>query len=338
MIPSSGVARWTWSRWDRSADEITLCLRGLLSAHHVLTEHRFSVGGPAARLTVTENGNPTHRLFDRDITLRMADLSSDRLARVVEEIRSVAAPGEVGSADARMDCTAVLLTEEGEREQERAFLLSSASFAGFAGVDLETYTDVWMRYDVKGRPQPAVHSANAPRLTAVLSRLADALGTGTEPEDPTCFGTPTPTGVDNRYEADGSPSDVWGRFEIPSRKAVFEFLPPFHQGHFGRTADGTVQYVPVRGSDGLLLGHLWASDPDGAASFAPRDAAGEDGHRAGLVWLDRLRATRERGLSPSQALAELSSCPGDPVAGQADPRSRPRTMPLRDLRDRARDA
>lgn len=53
-----------------------------------------------------------------------------------------------------------------------------------------------------------------PRLAAALKEFSEILDSETDPEDPTYFGTPTETGVDNYFEPDGSPSDVWSRYEI----------------------------------------------------------------------------------------------------------------------------
>ncbi|OKK12182.1 hypothetical protein AMK09_31480 [Streptomyces sp. CB02488] len=55
-----------------------------------------------------------------------------------------------------------------------------------------------------------------------------------------------------------------------------------------------------------VLGYLWASDTENAASFEPRDVGDEETYRSGLLWLDRLRLAQDRGLSPSQALTELA--------------------------------
>ncbi|MGW2819042.1 hypothetical protein [Streptomyces sp. NPDC001415] len=66
-----------------------------------------------------------------------------------------------------------------------------------------------------------------------------------------------------------------------------------------------------------MLGYLWASNAEGAASFAPRDKADLLGYRAGLVWLARFQEAYDRGPSPMAALTEMGDLPGDPLAGQA---------------------
>ena len=88
-------------------------------------------------------------------------------------------------------------------------------FLNYVGVSLETFSDAWMLYGLKGRAQPTVHAANAPRLTAALRDLSEALASETEPEDPTYFGAATEIGVDNRFHPDGTPWDVWASFEMP---------------------------------------------------------------------------------------------------------------------------
>ncbi|MEU0838035.1 hypothetical protein ABZ370_00985 [Streptomyces sp. NPDC005962] len=71
-----------------------------------------------------------------------------------------------------------------------------------------TSSDAWMPYDLKGRPQPTVYAANAPRLSAALHDLSEALNMETDPDDPTYFGKPTETGIENYFVDDGTASDV----------------------------------------------------------------------------------------------------------------------------------
>ncbi|WP_244176907.1 hypothetical protein [Streptomyces albus] len=199
---------------------------------------------------------------------------------------------------------------------EGLFSLRVSAFLNYTGVSLETFSDAWMPHDLKGRAQPAVHATNAPRLAAALRDLSEALDSEIEPEDPTYFGEPTETGVANRLRTDSTPWDVWAGFEISARTEIFRHTPTFQPG-YRRTADGEVQYVPVHGEHGVL-GYLWASDAANAASFEPRDAADEEGRQAGLMWLDRLNSAYERGLAPSQALAELTGLPANNQPNRLD--------------------
>ncbi|MEU6322553.1 hypothetical protein [Streptomyces sp. NPDC047009] len=334
MIASTPVARWTWGRSDEAADALVRCLRDLLIAYKVMAVHGLAAGEPAVRVSVAEAGTSNSRLFGEELTVPGAYEVAEAVEQLAARVRSGLRPGEVGSGDASVDCAGVLLTGEGEVLQEGLFRLGASAFADFVSVDLVTFSDAWMPYDLKGRPQPGISEANAPRLAAVLNDLAVALDSETDPDDPTYFGRPTESGVGNFFGADGAASDVWGSFEIPYRNRVFQHAPGFAEPGYKRSADGEVRYVPVHGDHGLL-GYLWASDTERAAGFEPRDDADEDGYKAGLLWLDRLRAAHDRGLTPSAALTEASGLPDEAGAGHVDPMAEPRTADLTTLRELA---
>ncbi|MFD8632891.1 hypothetical protein [Streptomyces sp. NPDC059533] len=54
--------------------------------------------------------------------------------------------------------------------------------------ELSVHHDVWGRCDFRGDPHPAVHAANAPRLTSALQELDQLLGVDAEPGEPTYYG------------------------------------------------------------------------------------------------------------------------------------------------------
>lgn len=222
MIASTPVARWTWGRSDETADALVSCLRDLLVAYQVLAGHRLVVGEPRVQVTVAEAGTSNSRLFQGELTVSDGHERVDAVEQLAGSVRSGLRLGEVGSVDASIDCAGVLVVEEGEVHQEGLFRLGASGFADFISVDLVTVSDAWMPYDLRGRPQPGVYAANAPRLTAALGDLAVALDSETDPEDPTYFGRPTETGVENFFNPDGTASDVWGSFEIPYRNRVFQ--------------------------------------------------------------------------------------------------------------------
>ncbi|MEU9037235.1 hypothetical protein AB0D45_20355 [Streptomyces sp. NPDC048352] len=246
----------------------------------------------------------------------LQDADSGAEGELVAEIQESLAVGEMPSVEMIARCSGAVEGTASEDPVETPFVISVRVSTDFFHVDLATYTDAWMPYDLRGRQHAAVFQANRPRLAAVLKALAETLGVETDPDDPTWFGIPTDVGVDNHFEDDGSPSDRWGRFEIPHRNEVFRLNSTSEPG-YRRQASGPVRYVPAIGGHGIL-GYLWASDEEGAASFEPCEAADLDGYRAGLVWLDRLREAYVQGLSPAAALAQLGAHAGDPVAGRAD--------------------
>ncbi|MFD3757423.1 hypothetical protein [Streptomyces sp. NPDC058622] len=232
------------------------------------------------------------------------------------QIKESLGAGEIAAVELFASCDGIVETGTGARPVEGMFALSVEVSEGFFQVGLTTFSDAWMPFDLRGHEQEAVFAANRPRLASALAELSGALDLEVDPEDATWFGIPTESGIENHYEDDdGTPSDVWGRFEIPYRNGIFSQTPKFAAG-YGRQTSGPVRYVPVLGEQGVL-GYLWASDTDGAASFEARDEADLDAYRAGLVWLDRLQEAYDRGLLPNVALAELMEHPGDPVSGQA---------------------
>ncbi|AZM90402.1 hypothetical protein [Streptomyces sp. W1SF4] len=321
MIAGTPVARWTWGKFGQHPDLVGEAVRQFLVALGVLTRHRLGVtrGGLVAVRVSSRGGRET--LLRADFPVDASAIGAAGEAQLAESlacrIRHGMAAGEMTTVDLDAACGGSVETGAGAEPVEGLFELGVHAYAEYCVVDLTTFSDVWMPYDLRGRAQEAVCAANRPRLAAALAEIAEALGLETDPDDATWFGIPTESGVENHFEDDdGSPSDVWGRFEIPYRNRIFSQTPEFTPG-YGRQASGPVRYVPVAGPQ-EVLGYLWASDAEGAASFEPRDAADLDAYRAGLVWLDRLQAAYDRGLSPSVALAELGRSPGDPVAGRPE--------------------
>ncbi|MFC4514572.1 MULTISPECIES: hypothetical protein [Streptomyces] len=219
--------------------------------------------------------------------------------------------------------------------EDRMFTLGVSVISGYFTAHLETFSDAWMAYDLRGRDQAAVYAANAPRLRSALEEISSLVGEEVDPDDATWFGVPTESGVENRFEDDGSASDVWGSFELPYRKRVFQFEPKFGQA-YRRTATGEIGYVEVVGGHGIL-GYLWVSDAEGAASYEPRDAAGDEAFESGVLWLKVLEEAKKSGLLPSQALAAASHIPEEPDRGRIvleTWRTAPDLASLRELAER----
>lgn len=338
VTASTPVARWTWGRDDETADALVCCLRDLLTAYAVLSAHWLAVDGAVVRVSVSEAGVSNSHLFEGKFEVDVdAPAPADTVAWLADAVRAGMRAGEIGSVDASVGCSGMVSVraDGGYVRQEKLFQLGASSFADFVTVDLMTHTDVWLPYDLKGRPRPEVYAANGPRLSESLRDLSKALGSETDPDDPTYFAKPTETGAENFFDPDGSASDVWGSYEVPTRYDVFTHAPGFGRIGYRRTAQGDVRYVPVRGDRGELLGCLWASESEKAASFEPRDVGDDVTYRSGLVWLERLRSAHDRGLTPSEALAESSALPDENGAGHVDPADEPRTADLSTLRELA---
>ncbi|GAA4880955.1 hypothetical protein [Kitasatospora terrestris] len=109
---------------------------------------------------------------------------------------------------------------------------------------------------------------------------------------------------------------------------------PGGPARYVHTTDKAVEYVTVAREDGVL-GYLWACDADDAAGWQVRPAGGDDAYNAGVSWTMRLRDPKARGLTPSQALAELAASPGNPQIGRVVAGSRATASGLAELRELA---
>ncbi|WP_433562087.1 hypothetical protein ACQP1O_31870 [Nocardia sp. CA-151230] len=185
-----------------------------LLAYTALAAHRLALGEPAVHVEIAEAGHPRNLLFDGWLPLDFENSPAETAAsRLSYEIRMRRSPGEIGSVHATVDCVGEVSGDGGEILQQESFRLGTSAYEDYVTTYLVTFSDAWMAYDLRGCPQPHAHAANQPRLAAVLRDLSELLDSETDPEDPTYFGTPTESGIDNFFEPDGSPSDVWSRFE-----------------------------------------------------------------------------------------------------------------------------
>lgn len=78
---------------------------------------------------------------------------------------------------------------------------------------------------------------------------------------------------------------------------------------FETSSHKPVHYVTIV-DDEQVLGFLWFVDSPPAASFAVRKAAGGLANNAGVAWRKELLMLGNAGMTPSQAVAALSSGPG----------------------------
>ncbi|MFC7303501.1 hypothetical protein ACFQVC_04630 [Streptomyces monticola] len=328
MIASTPVARWSWGREAEGEDELLEFLRGVLSAFTVLRDRRLFPSHVPMKIALPEYGATETFLFRGEFTLD-SRTSPDDAESLAQEIQSAMVPGKPGGVDADISPGRSTMASGTD---ETAFSLSAALLTGFFSLQLETFSDAWMPCDLKGRAQDDRYAANYPRLADALQAVSVAVDTDIDPDDPTWFGKPTETGVENICDGDGSAVDVWDRFEIPQRNSVFRHAPGFDAVGYARDASGLIRHTPVAGEQGVL-GYLWASDTEAAASFEPRASAGDAGYAAGLLWLERLREASARGLLPSAALREFAALPSDRVAGQLQTSTATALESLAELRE-----
>ncbi|MGW7091485.1 hypothetical protein [Streptomyces sp. NPDC054874] len=304
MIASTPIAQWNWGDRGYDTDLIHEAVHRFSAALEVLDRHRL--GTPHDSQVSVKIPEPGHRRY---LTQQECPVTSGLL----DTIKEIARMGNIGGVEMLTSCDGVLETEDGPVATEGLFNLSVDASESYCTVALATFSDAWMQYDLKGEENDSLFRLNGPRLTELLKDLSVALGTGADPDDPTRLGIATEEGVDNHFDDDGFAPNVWIRFEIPQRNSVFSHTPPF-QSTYKREARGQVSYLPVHGEN-EILGYLWASEAEGAASFEPRDDADLAGYHAGLAWLEKLHEAFERGLTPSAALESFRGSPADRTSG-----------------------
>jgi hypothetical protein len=79
-------------------------------------------------------------------------------------------------------------------------------------------------------------------------------------------------------------------------------------------SDGAIRYVPVT-RRGEIIGYLWASVADDAASFRATPGDNLDRLGAYAAWDERLAQSRSEGLTPLAALRRWVGAPEDPRGG-----------------------
>lgn len=109
---------------------------------------------------------------------------------------------------------------------------------------------------------------------------------------------------------------------------------PYPHGGYNAISEGPLRYLPVS-LEGEIVGYLWASVADDAASFlrvlAPPLTRSLD---AAVAWSERLRQAEADGLTPLQALTHWVGTPPDPQAGAIPAGAVPQEVPSkRELRE-----
>ena len=70
----------------------------------------------------------------------------------------------------------IIIDESGEKVKRRSLVAMKAKTTGFPTIEILTYSDVWLPYDIYAKPQPKRHELNAPRLEKALTEVKKALG------------------------------------------------------------------------------------------------------------------------------------------------------------------
>ncbi|MER5745932.1 hypothetical protein ABT097_22000 [Streptomyces sp. NPDC002225] len=216
---------------------------------------------------------------------------------------------------------------------EKLFTISVEGWeSGAATVTLDTYSDAWLSHDLRGHRQSEIQRENAPRLSAAITAITQALEAEVVASDFTSYGIPTADGFEDLPDEDPDILDSWYMAEIPRRTAWLRSLLSPNSPCFEAETDEPVTCVEVAES-GRTLGYLWAAEDGLAAGFEPRTPAGDEAIDAAHDWLLYLSRAKHRGLTSDQALSESDSWSGSAHSGSALPETRRVFSSLEELQD-----
>jgi len=332
VITTTPVGSWSWETKPQISDDdlVTRCVRQVLKAWSTLRVLGLAEGDAHADLTVRAN--------DRDIVLfgqkrvrvdARSPLSGNRLFNNLPTVDW----GRVGLVTIDLSTPGSCLRAGQAHQVEKLFVISGDAWASGAGtLTLHTFSDAWMSHDLRGYRQPEVQEQNAPRLKSALAKITQLTEAEIIPSDPTSYGIPTEDGFDDLPDEDPDLLDSWYMFEVPRRAEQIQAKLPPNAAQFERNTDSPVEFVGIA-LEGRIVGYLWAARGNDAAGYEPHTPAGDVALDAGEEWLVRLSEAKQRGLSPADALLEISSWPGNARSGAVVPGSMREAPSLEALQD-----
>ncbi|MGW2701520.1 hypothetical protein [Streptomyces sp. NPDC001340] len=329
------VGSWTWETKLESpgADPAGRCVRQLMDVWAVLRSLGLSEGGARADISVEAKDDGLVLLSRRGVFVEPSDPAAEagllRIARSMDQERA-------GVVTIDLATPGSCLRQDVAHPVQKLFVISvDAWSSGAATVTLRTFSDAWLSHDLHGHKQPEVREENTPRLTRALAAITRLTEADVIPADPTPYAIPTEDGFEDLPDEDPDLLDSWYMFEVPRRTDWLRRNIPTDVPQFETQTDLPVTFAEVA-IDGTVVGYLWAADDD-AAGYEPRTPAGDAALDAAEEWLARLSQAKQRGLSPTQALREIASWPGDEASGAVVPgalREAPTLEALQDLSGR----
>ncbi|MEU0452704.1 hypothetical protein ABZ322_06670 [Streptomyces sp. NPDC006129] len=332
MITTLPVGSWSWETMTHRPDDnpVARCVRQTLDSWTVLRSLGLADGDAQADITALGTSEGTTLT-----ALKRVHVSAARIAQgseLSEELQSLD-PSQVKVVTIDMTTPGTYLRDGKACHAQKVFALSVDAWTGGAGtVTLDTFSDVWLSHDARGHKQTEVRRENAPRLASALAGISRITRSQIVPADPRTYGVPTVDGFEDFPDDDADLLDFWYMLEVPRRTRWLLNQLPSGSEHFEACTESPVTFVEVVAGS-RVIGYLWAADNDDAAGYEPRTPSGDIAVEAGTAWLTRLSDAKQRGLSPAEALRELSARQGDSRAGTVVAGSLRRAASLEDLQD-----
>ncbi|MFE6157753.1 hypothetical protein ACFQ7F_02400 [Streptomyces sp. NPDC056486] len=334
MITTIPVGSWSWETKSQPHDEHPAA-RGVavaLGAWKVLRDEGIAAGDASVDIFATEEGGGVTLFSVKRVSV--PDQDSRAYAELLQLLRSEGGrAAHIGVTTIDLFAPGVCLRQGVPHRVEKLFMLSVDTWSNGAGtVTLRTFSDAWMSHSLRGYKQTEVQAENAPRLSRALAGISRLTEADISPGDATSFGIPTEVGFEDLPDDDPDLLDSWYMFEIPNRTERLRAQLSSDAPQFEAETDAPVEFLEVAIGEGVI-GYVWGADREDAAGYEPRTPAGDVALDAAAVWLKKLSASKMGGLSPSQALENLTSWVGDSRAGSIVPGSSKTAASLEDLQE-----
>lgn len=210
------IAQWSWRTTRTGTDALLECLQAAFSTVFALGGQRLCTSvSPVTVLVRPDAKVQTDEPFHHSEFALQGSALGANAARITAAVRSRGLISD--DVLCLLDCVGFRDTGQGaEIRDSQLFRLRAEADADRLIVTLATTSDVWLPWDLSGVPQPAIHTANAPRLASALAVIATQLRCTTLPGPSTPYARPTAGGAVNRLGPDGEPMDVRVAFEKSS--------------------------------------------------------------------------------------------------------------------------
>ncbi|MFD5192654.1 hypothetical protein ACFWMU_31850 [Streptomyces sp. NPDC058357] len=332
MITTNPVGSWSWeTKEGKPGQDLALrCGRRILQVWAAM--HDIGIVSSDATADVTMRAEDDHSVLSTHRRVHASLVDGAGGSELFAVLRSTDLE-PVGVVEVGLTTPGTCVRNGKAHRVEKLFVISVEEWASGAGtVTLDTYSDVWMSHDLRGHRQPGIQKENAPRLKAALTAITRTLGVEVVASDFTSYGIPTKDGFEDLPDEDPDILDSWYMAEVPRRTEWLQSCLPPNSPRFAAETDSPVSFVEVA-RDSRTVGYLWVAEDGVAAGFEPRTPAGDEALDAGQDWLMRLSEAKQRGLTPAQAVRELTSWPGSARSGTVVPGTQQVASSLEDLQD-----
>jgi hypothetical protein len=205
MIIEDKVATWLWYReYGLSESMIPVTVSAFARLVRIMSEYDLVEGELQARASVDLLGTHRPTVLGESVRIR-SDMSPDDICALADGIVSEFPGHTVDGLTLGGKCCVPSAGGGSEPDEILSFSLYGRILDfGVLNAEMTTHADIWLPFDLHGRPQPEMYARYGPRLSGIVRGISEIVGEEAESDDPTRYAVATATGLENYYEDDGS--------------------------------------------------------------------------------------------------------------------------------------